>query len=100
LQGFQISKKKQFDNKIIALIDANTISYGESIAGILKHYSIATFIGENTAGTNGDMNIIDLPGGYLITFTGMLVTLPDGTKLNGLGIEPNIFAEQKIILSI
>lgn len=100
LQGFQIRKKKQFNNKIIALIDANTISYGESIAGILKHYSIATFIGENTAGTNGDMNIIDLPGGYLITFTGILVTLPDGTKLNGLGIEPNIFAKQKISDSI
>jgi len=47
-------------------------------------------VGETTAGTNGNINQIALPGGYRIVFTGMKVLKHDGTRHHGVGIAPTV----------
>ena len=76
--------------KLIFLTDGRAISYAESIMGIIEAYKIAVIIGEPTAGTNGNINPLDLPGGYRVIWTGMRVLKHDGSQHHGVGIRPTV----------
>lgn len=58
--------------------------------GIIEEYDLGTIIGEATAGTNGNVNRLTLPGGYQITWTGMKVLKHDGSRHHGVGIQPDL----------
>ena len=47
-------------------------------------------VGGATAGTNGNVNPITLPGGYVVTWTGMKVLKHDGSRHHGIGIQPTV----------
>jgi C-terminal processing protease CtpA/Prc len=72
------------------IVDGRTISYAESVMGIVENYKLAEIVGEPTAGTNGNVNPLSLPGGYTITWTGMKVLKHDGSQHHGVGIAPTI----------
>jgi C-terminal processing protease CtpA/Prc len=58
---------------------------------LVEHYHLGTIIGTHTAGTNGNMASVDLPvAGISFSYTGLLVTKPDGSPLHGVGILPDI----------
>ncbi len=88
------AKKPHLNAKIYFLIDGQAISYAESYMSFIEHYKLATIIGQPTAGTNGNVNNISLPGGYSMRFTGMKVLKHDGSQHHGIGIIPNILVEQ------
>ncbi len=90
------AKKPHLNAKIIFLIDGQAISYAESYMSFIEHYKLATIIGQPTAGTNGNVNTINLPGRYSIRFTGMKVLKHNGSQHHGIGIIPNIFVEQTV----
>lgn len=87
-------KSPHLKAKIFFLIDGQAISYAESYMSFIEHYKLATIIGQPTAGTNGNVNTIKLPGGYSFWFTGMKVSKHDGSQHHGIGIIPNIYVEQ------
>lgn len=58
--------------------------------GIIEAYKLAAIVGETTAGTNGNINIVQLPGGYRVVFTGMKVLKHDGSRHHGVGIAPTV----------
>lgn len=94
-EGWDLKARSQhFTTKLFFLIDGRVISKGESYAGFVEHYKLATIIGESTAGTNGDVNTLTLPGGYTIRFTGAKFIKHDGSQLHGIGIVPNISVTQ------
>lgn len=76
--------------KIVFLTDGRAISYAESWMGIVEAYKLGEIVGETTAGTNGNINIIPLPGGYRVVFTGMKVLKHDGSRHHGIGIAPTV----------
>jgi len=76
--------------KKVFLTNGGAISYAESTMGIVEHYKLGEILGEATAGTNGNVNPFDLPGGYTITWTGMKVLKHDGSRHHGVGIRPTI----------
>jgi C-terminal processing protease CtpA/Prc len=76
--------------KVVFLTDGRAISYAESIMGIIEAYKIAEIVGEPTAGTNGNINPVTLPGGYNVVFTGMRVLKHDGSQHHGVGIQPTV----------
>ncbi len=76
--------------KIVFLTNARAISYAESILGIVEAYKLGEIVGEPTAGTNGDVNTLSLPGGFLIYWTGMKVLKNDGSQHHGIGIKPTV----------
>jgi len=53
----------------------------------------ATFVGSPTAGTNGNVTFVHLPGGGSLSFTGMRVTYGDGGRFQNIGILPDVPAE-------
>jgi C-terminal processing protease CtpA/Prc len=74
--------------KIAFLTDGSAISYAESYMGIIEAYHLASIVGETTAGTNGNINPVKLPGGYTVIWTGMKVLKHDGSQHHGVGIKP------------
>jgi C-terminal processing protease CtpA/Prc len=76
--------------KIAFLTDGRAISYAESYMGIIEAYQLAEIVGEPTAGTNGDVNPIVLPGNYNVVWTGMKVLKHDGSQHHGVGIRPTV----------
>jgi C-terminal processing protease CtpA/Prc len=67
-----------------------SISYAESCMGIIEHEHLGEIVGGPTAGTNGNINIVKLPAGYSIIFTGMKVLKHDGSRHHGVGIIPTV----------
>src|SRR6056297_2825053 len=61
----------------------------------VKHYGLGTIIGQPTAGTNGNINMIGLPVGKLV-FTGLKVEFPDGTQHFARGVLPDIEVKQTV----
>jgi len=57
---------------------------------MVRDNHLATLIGETSAGTNGNLKTVPLPGGFSMRFTGMRVLLSDGTALQGKGIVPDL----------
>lgn len=76
--------------QVFFLTGGGAISYAESIMGIVEYYKLGTIIGEDTAGTNGNINTLNLPGGFRWTFTGMRVEKHDRARHHGIGIRPNV----------
>ena len=82
--------------RIAFLTDGRAISYAESYMGIIEAYKLAEIVGEPTAGTNGNVNPVMLPGGYTVVWTGMKVLKNDGSQHHGIGIHPTIPAARTI----
>jgi hypothetical protein len=75
------------------LTDGRAISYAESIMGIVEAYKLGAIVGATTAGTNGNVNPFEVPGGYVISWTGMRVLKHDGSQHHGVGIAPTLPVE-------
>lgn len=88
--------KPRINAKVVFLTNSRAVSYGESVMAIIKNYKLGTIIGQRTAGTNGDVNRIFLPGGFEITFTGMKVLNHDGSRYHGIGVIPDIEVNKTI----
>jgi C-terminal processing protease CtpA/Prc len=70
------------------ITDGRAISYAESCLGIVEYYKLAEIVGAPTAGTNGNVNFFQLPGGFRVVWTGMKVLKHDGSRHHGVGILP------------
>jgi C-terminal processing protease CtpA/Prc len=80
-----------FSGKIVFLTDGRAISYAESVMGYVADLKLGTIVGSTTAGTNGNVAMFPVPGGFNVTFTGMRVTRHDGRTPHHLaGIKPDI----------
>lgn len=81
---------------IIFLTDGRAISYSETLLAMIKHYQVGEILGEATAGTNGNINQIQVPSGHLLKWTGMLVLNQDGSQHHGIGVQPTIPISQTL----
>jgi hypothetical protein len=82
--------------KMVFITDGRAISYAESFLGYIQGYKLATIVGQPTAGTNGNVNALELPGGYSVSWTGMRVEKIDGGRHHGVGVVPDVPAERTI----
>ena len=80
----------RFKAKIAFVTDGRAISYAESWMGMVEAYKLGEIVGETTAGTNGNVNPLALPGGYTIYWTGMKVLKHNGSRHHGVGIAPTV----------
>jgi C-terminal processing protease CtpA/Prc len=74
----------------VFITDGRAISFAESMMGIVEAYRLGEIVGQPTAGTNGNVNSFELPGGYSIAWTGMRVLKHDGSRHHGVGILPTV----------
>lgn len=80
-----------YDGKIVILTNADTQSMGEWFTMMLSQLNAnTTIIGSQTAGADGDLRKLSLPGGYIFSFTGNGIFYPDGRETQRIGIVPDI----------
>ena len=81
-----------YTGKIVILTDENTQSMGEWFTMMLSQLNANTkIIGSQTAGADGDVKRIVLPGDYRFSFTGNGIFYPDGRETQRIGIIPDIY---------
>jgi C-terminal processing protease CtpA/Prc len=89
-------KLPRIRGKVVFLISGMAISYAETFLGIVEHYRLGELVGQATAGTNGDMNMMRLPGGYRFFWTGMKALKQDGSQHHLIGIRPTVPLERTL----
>lgn len=72
----------------IFLCDGSTVSWGETILMMVRHYKLGLIVGQTTAGTTGDMTQFDLPL-FPFTMTGMRMQGMDREQHHARGILPD-----------
>jgi carboxyl-terminal processing protease len=78
----------------VVVIDGSTASASEMVAGALKHYKLATLVGEKTFGKGSMQGTFNLPGGSLLKITIARWYLPGNLSIDNKGIKPNIEVKQ------
>jgi C-terminal processing protease CtpA/Prc len=85
-----------YDGKIAILVDEVSISQAEYTTMALRAGSRATVVGSTTAGADGNVSKIPLPGGVGTMISGIGVFYPDKTPTQRVGIIPDIVATPTI----
>ncbi|WP_241758195.1 S41 family peptidase [Myxococcus landrumensis] len=77
---------------IVLLVGPRSVSAAEDFSMVMTGARRVTVIGRRSAGTNGAISQLLLPGYMVAWFTGMKVLFPDGSRFHGVGIVPDIEA--------
>jgi C-terminal processing protease CtpA/Prc len=85
-----------YRGKVVVLINEDAISQSEHSCMFFEAATDVTFIGTPTAGANGDVTNMVLPGNLTVTFSGHDVRHADGRQLQRVGIQPTIRVERTI----
>ena len=86
----------RFKSKSIVLTSPFSVSSNETLLGIIDAYQLATTVGGQTAGCNGNINMINLPCGYQVMWTGMKVLKHDGSQHHLIGFIPDYPVERTL----
>jgi hypothetical protein len=82
-----------YRGKTVMLIDDRAISQAEHTGLFFEAAAGTVFIGTPTAGANGDVTTLLLPGGLTMYFTGHDVRHADGRRLQRVGLQPAVRVE-------
>lgn len=85
-----------YHGKTVMLIDERAISQSEHSGLFFEAANGTTFIGSPSAGANGDVTDLVLPGGISLVFTGHDVRHLDGRQLQRVGLRPQVFVRPTI----
>ena len=76
-----------FSGKLVIIVNTETISRAEFTAMAFSTVPGAVVIGDTTAGADGDISSIILPGNIDTWFSGLGILYPDGTETERRGIK-------------
>ena len=84
--------------KNIFLINSSNISHLEETLDYIRYAGLGYFVGSNTAGCSGMINLIPLPSGGEVVFTGAKSLSQMGAEhyYYRVGIKPDYFIEETI----
>ncbi|MDG0872649.1 S41 family peptidase [Paenibacillus thiaminolyticus] len=82
--------------KMVFLTYGGAISLAEWVPGVVEHQRLGEIVGQATAGANGDVNLMELPGGYFIPWTQIKLLKQDGSQHHLVGIKPTVPVERTI----
>ena len=83
-------KTDPIDWSIVLIVNENTASASELLAGMMKDYKLATIIGSTTYGKGVVQSTIPFSDGSAVKITTSEYFTPNGNRVNKIGIEPDI----------
>ena len=88
--------------EIVVLANENSASAAELFSGVMQNLKLAKVVGKTTYGKGSMQEFLGLinPEGFSLGDIKLSVaefTLPDGGKINGLGIEPDVYVKNVMI---
>lgn len=90
------SLDKMFKGKVIILVSEQTQSHAEFTAMCFQASPNVITVGSTTAGTDGNMTSIRIPGNVTIYFTGLGIEYPDGTPTQRVGLRIDYYINHSI----
>ena len=91
-QGTYVKKKSEeyYSGKLVVLVFEYTMSNAEHTAMAFRAGDNTVIIGCPTSGADGNVSMIELPGGLQTAFSGIGVYYPDGRETQRIGIIPDL----------
>lgn len=90
---YKCDGKHEFDKPLVVLVDGNSASASEVLAGAIKDYELGTLVGTTTFGKGIVQTILPLNDGSGVKVTTSSYYSPKGTNIHGTGIEPDVVCE-------
>jgi len=90
------STEEVYHGKLVVIVNEYTQSQAEYTAMAFRAGNNTTIIGNQTAGANGDVSEIVLPGGLKTKISGIGVYYPGGKPTQRIGIVPDIVVKPTI----
>ncbi len=90
------SHENAYQGKLVILLNELSQSQAEYTAMAFRAAKNATIVGSTTAGADGNVSVINLPGGLRTMISGIGVYYPDGTETQRVGIIPDIIVKPTI----
>jgi C-terminal processing protease CtpA/Prc len=90
LQELPRARVPLYRGKTVLLVDERASDEAEHMGLFLEAANGTTFIGSPSAGANGEVTDLVLPGGIALTFTGHDVRHLDGRQLQRVGLRPQV----------
>ena len=85
--------KQELQIPLVVLVNGNSASASEIMAGAIKDYGIGMLIGTTTFGKGIVQRILPLTDGTALKLTISAYYTPNGNNIHGIGIEPDIACE-------
>lgn len=85
--------KRELDVPLVVLVDMNSASAAEIMAGAIKDYELGTLVGTTTFGKGIVQQIMPFRDGSAIKITISAYYTPKGNNIHGIGIEPDVVCE-------
>lgn len=85
--------RRQLDIPLVVLVNGNSASASEILAGAIKDYKVGTLVGTTTFGKGIVQRILPLTDGTALKLTISAYYTPNGNNIHGVGIEPDVVCE-------
>lgn len=85
--------KHELELPLVVLVDMNSASAAEIMAGAIKDYGIGTLVGTTTFGKGIVQQIMSFRDGSAIKITISAYYTPKGNNIHGIGIVPDVVCE-------
>lgn len=92
-QEYTCDGKREFDMPMVVLVDMNSASASEIMAGAIKDHGIGTLVGTTTFGKGIVQQIMPFRDGSAVKITISAYYTPNGNNIHGIGIEPDVEVE-------
>lgn len=85
--------RKELDMPLVVLVNGNSASASEILAGAIKDYKKGTLVGTTTFGKGIVQRVLPLTDGTALKLTISAYYTPNGNNIHGVGIEPDVVCE-------
>lgn len=85
--------KREFDKPLVVLVNGNSASASEVLAGAIKDYELGLLVGTKTFGKGIVQYVYTLKDGSAVKITTSSYYSPKGINIHGTGIEPDKVCE-------
>lgn len=92
-EEYSCDGSKELDVPMVVLVNGNSASASEILAGAIKDYDIGTLVGTTTFGKGIVQRPIELSDGSAVKLTISSYYTPNGINIHGIGIEPDVECE-------
>lgn len=92
-QEYTCDGSNELDVPLVVLVDMNSASASEIMAGAIKDLGAGTLVGTQTFGKGIIQQIIPFRDGSAVKVTISAYYTPSGTSIHGIGIEPDVVCE-------
>ncbi len=85
--------RESFQGPVVCLIGPGCVSSGEGFALMMRSLPHVTLVGQPTRGASGNPHPVRLSNGVAVWFSRWISLEPDGTPIEGRGVQPHVFLE-------